>query len=236
VLPEEDLAKLMHACFDDRIEIKGEMLRRVRSGSTLTEVPSAETDESIEIPVALEDGTLASTELSSAATRPRRRWLGAVLGSVALVTGWGVVTLAVGRRTTTATGELPSSHPVPSTSSIATSASAGPATPTPPTSQAPTAVSIQIETIPSGAAATVASPAGERRCVTPCTLLVDKSGETTDIAVEKPGFVTQREPVHPDMDQRTHLTLQPVEARGRSATPRRSAPPKASAAPFQRFD
>jgi eukaryotic-like serine/threonine-protein kinase len=232
-LPEEALAKLMHECFTDRIEVKSEMLRRVRSGSAPTEVPAAETDGAIEIPTAFEDGTLASTAASNASIRPRRRWFGAILGSVALVLGLSIATLALMRRTT---AEPFSLHPAEMVSVASTGAAPPSSSPTPSASPTQSTVSVQIETIPSGAVATVASSGGERRCVTPCTLLLDRSGEPTDVTVEKTGFVTQHETVFPDVDQRTHLTLQPADLRGHSASPRRNPPPKPTTPPFQRFD
>jgi len=84
------------------------------------------------------------------------------------------------------------------------------------------------------------SPSGEKRCLTPCTLSLDRSGGATVVAVGKAGFVTLHESVLPDVDQRIHLTLQAVEARGHSAPSRReplprSASPSASSV-FQRFD
>jgi serine/threonine protein kinase len=235
-LPEESLAKLMHECFADRIEIKGEMLRRVRSGSALTQVPAAETDEAIEIPAAFEDGTLASTAASSATIRPRRtRWFGALLGSTALVVGLSIVTLVLLHRTSA--GPLSPLRPAETVPQTSTDAIPRSASSIPSAAPAQSTVSVQIETIPPGAVATVASSGGERRCVTPCTLLLDKSPETTDITVEKSGFVTQHESISPDVDQRTHLALQPADVRGRSASPRRSPPPKPAAPPpFQRFD
>ena len=47
----EDLSALMKRMFSDRIASKREMLRRVRSGTTLTSVPRGEVDLSVDIPI-----------------------------------------------------------------------------------------------------------------------------------------------------------------------------------------
>jgi serine/threonine protein kinase len=236
-LPEEALSNLMGDCFADRIQVKSDMLRRVRSGSAPTELPAAETDEAIEIPTAFGEGTLASAASSTAAIRVRGNWKGAmVAGIIALIAGGTVATWSlVGRRTGGRPSYLDPSSAAPSSDTVGASS-----VPSPSTSPAQGTVSLQVETIPSGAVASLMSPSGEKRCLTPCTVSLDRLGGATVIAVDKAGYVTLHESVLPDVDQRIHLTLQPVEGRGHSAPPRheplpRSASPSASSV-FQRFD
>jgi eukaryotic-like serine/threonine-protein kinase len=233
VLPEEDLADLMRACFADRIEIKGDMLRRVRSGSQPTEVPAAETDGAVEIPAVFEDETLASTAAASDSTRQRQRRVGAVIAGVGVILGLTVGTFALLRRTTPSPIDRAAAMAAPTS----TSANAPASAPIPSGSPAVPTVSVEIETVPSEATATVASSGGERSCVTPCTLLLDRSEASADIVVDKSGFVLQHEPVRPNVDQRIHLTLQTMDAGGRNPSPRRTTPaPKPTATPFKRFD
>ena len=53
VAPEEDLAVVMNRLFEDRIEEKAEMLRRVKAGASVPKLPIGEADEQVEIPVAV---------------------------------------------------------------------------------------------------------------------------------------------------------------------------------------
>jgi serine/threonine-protein kinase len=50
--PDEELGGVMQRLFGDRIAEKKEMLRRVQAGTNIGEIPSVETDASVEIPIA----------------------------------------------------------------------------------------------------------------------------------------------------------------------------------------
>lgn len=82
-LPEQGLRELLGALFEDRIEEKKEMLRRVRAGSDITQLPPAEVDRDVEIP-SVEIRSFPHTK-----TRGTTRWwlVAAALGAVALGVG-----------------------------------------------------------------------------------------------------------------------------------------------------
>jgi serine/threonine-protein kinase len=50
---EEDLGAFMKKIFKDRLEEKADMLRRVRAGTSVQQLPVAEPDEQVEIPIAV---------------------------------------------------------------------------------------------------------------------------------------------------------------------------------------
>jgi serine/threonine-protein kinase len=86
--PGQQLSRLMHDLFADRVSEKNEMMRRVGQGSELETLPAAEVDIHVELPSAVEVETSATTMLSQslqldlAPTNARRRRL--VLPVIAL--------------------------------------------------------------------------------------------------------------------------------------------------------
>jgi eukaryotic-like serine/threonine-protein kinase len=230
-LPEEALAKLMGDCFADRIEVKSEMLRRMRAGSAPTVVPAAEADDAIEIPSVFGEETLASTAPSRPGTRAGWRAGGLAAAGLMLLVVCSFELLVALRRPASTSREARAEAVASAATDATTTASSATTAP------ARATVAVQIETIPSGAVASAASLGRDGRCITPCALSLERSVAPTDIVVEKAGFAQQRESVLPDVDQRIRLTLQVVEARGTTST-RRTAGVKAPPTPpvFQRFD
>ncbi|HEY1960498.1 MAG TPA: serine/threonine-protein kinase [Polyangiaceae bacterium] len=226
-MPEEELAARMNASFADRIETKTELLRRVRAGSKVTELPAAETDGSIEIPVAVDDPATMTEAGASivASTRPRERarWPIA-LGAIVLAAGTAAVVLATHHRAAPAAATAP-----PATATASATATAAP------TATAPASVTITIESIPPGA--TVFS-SDQELGPTPYTLTLAKSDAPVDVEVRKDGFVTQRESLVPNVEQRIRLTL-PRAAPVMHVAPASHPKPQPSATPgggFHRFD
>jgi hypothetical protein len=229
---EEALATLMHERFADRIEAKTDLLRRVRAGSTVTELPTAETDGSVEIPVAVDYGP-SMTEAAASVVGPprssdRRSRLPLVAGVIALACV-AAVAVAVGARrheptpttVSTATATATATATVTATATATVAKSAAP----------PATVTVSVESIPTGAAVIVG---GREVGKTPYTLSLPRSDDALDVEIRKDGFVPQRESIVPNVEQRIRLTL-PHVAR-RVTTHAKPAPTATATGGFHRFD
>jgi serine/threonine-protein kinase len=133
--PSEALAALMREHFAERIEEKGELLRRVKDGVRVTNVPAAETDERVEVPGGeglTTTGTTSSTE--SPVTRRRSAWGAIALAGVLLMGGAAfAIVQAQSRRgdgadaahaAATAPASVSGTEPAPATASASPSAAA----------------------------------------------------------------------------------------------------------------
>jgi serine/threonine-protein kinase len=100
-VPEERLAETMLRIFADRKQEKEEMLRRVREGDRPAGLPSAETDDSVEIPV-----------VDPRRSPGRSRRMGVAMITV-IVVAFSVVALSY-RRAPLAITTTPSTAPAPS--------------------------------------------------------------------------------------------------------------------------
>jgi len=70
---EEELSHRMQDLFRDRIADKQDMLRRFRAGVSLTSVPAAETDATVDIPISFrDDGSVVDTSPATPARRASR--------------------------------------------------------------------------------------------------------------------------------------------------------------------
>jgi serine/threonine-protein kinase len=189
--PEERLHDLMQRLFSDRIEEKGEMLRRVERGEQVGVLPPTMADIEIELPNAesvvaqMTSGVMLRSGTSSAT----RRWAfaGALSGAVALAAAIALSFMFFG------TGDDEDGE----------STAAGGATET--TAPAPSTVSVSVASIPSGAEVVVG---GDVRGVTPTTLMLDRSATPIDIELRADGRVTSTERLIPDVDQRLRVTLE----------------------------
>jgi serine/threonine-protein kinase len=270
VAPEEDLSVVMNRLFEDRIEEKADMLRRVKAGASVPKLPVGETDALVEIPVAVNveytsvppDGTdtgsvshsdgepnapvqpppsLPDSEASLAGSpRPASvlrspvilvgavlAMIGVILTVVALVArsrhGSHVVTRPVGAGSvasqvvavaapTTSAPVVPSAAPSESpAASATTSASAA----------APAKVVLHIETVPSKA---IVLLNGTKQGLSPTDLHLSQSDDPVTIEIRHVGYVTVKERIVPDVNQKLRLTLVPAQG------------PAATATPFHRFD
>ncbi len=223
---EEGLAALMQRLFSDRIAEKAEMLRRVRLGSDVADLPAAETDGSVEIPI-VESEAVATQTASSVPSRLSNRsaarwpWLIA-LGAAAAVSVLVVQTRSP--RDVPPTVSLSPSMPAPNQSSEKKSAA--------PVDE----VALHVDTMPSGATVSVGD---QLKGVTPLGLRLTRSEAPQVLAIHRDGYGQLRQSIVANVDQRLLLTLVPVT----KANPRLKPPP-AAAAPrpsagmdgFRRFD
>jgi serine/threonine-protein kinase len=231
VMPEEALGSSMQRLFADRIDDKREMLRRVRLGTAVTHLPSAESDSTIDIPVADEGSVIRSTaDVVTAPAPPSRRGVALPVAIAAL----GVAVLALAWREGSRSTVAPPSDPVASSESRPASAppSATDAPAVQPVEDARTEVVIHVETTPPGARVRIA---GRESGPTPTDVRVPRGRDALEIEIAREGHAPLVQTLVPDMDQKLVLSLVPL-ARGRAAP---AAPrPKTTAAPddgYHRF-
>jgi serine/threonine-protein kinase len=225
LLPEEALGALMHDVFGDRIETKAELLRRVRAGSRVEELPTAETDGSVEIPVAIDEAMTEHAASVEAPPRAERRSRVPIFAALVALIAAGLGVVVVMRHHEAAVAPLPSA-----TSAPAIAASSAPALST--TATVAASVAVRVESTPDGASVFAF---GRVAGTTPYVLDVPKSDQAFEIEVRKDGFVTQKESIVPNMEQRVRLTL---PAAAHAVRPQSTVKPATSstAGGFHRFD
>ncbi len=67
ILPEEQLKRCMHALFQDRIEEKADLLSRLRAGSGVSHIPTAEVADEVSVPLVETDRQAPQTKLAKQA-------------------------------------------------------------------------------------------------------------------------------------------------------------------------
>jgi eukaryotic-like serine/threonine-protein kinase len=212
--PGDQLAALMERIFVERKQEKEEMLRRVRAGSFVADLPAPEADASVDVPIA-DDGTGVQASITYDTPPRRGRRLGRTAGLVALLTIAAAVALGTRFGTRIASPAMPvASDPI------------APSVPTTTTSSEPmpTTVRIQIETVPSGADVSID---GQPRGATPLELHLNREEEPHTIDVQKPGFSPLRDEFTPNLEQKLRFTLSPVVIAAPQPRPR--TPPRSSA-------
>jgi len=194
--PEERLLDMMQRLFTDRIEEKGEMLRRVERGEQVGILPPTMADIEIELPVAdsAAAGTGVGLDASGVVMRTGTSWAtkkwaaaGALSGLVALGAA-GFLFLSI------------------------YGLSAGPDDVTVETGSTPAeseTVAVSFASTPPGAELVVD---GEVRGLTPTTLTVPRSATPVDVALRLDGHQTATERIVPDVDQRLRVRLDPEPA------------------------
>ena len=271
IAPEEDLSVVMHRLFEERIEEKADMLRRVKSGASVPRLPVGEADEQVEIPVAvnveytsqppegatdtgsLSEGSggeaipaappapsLPGSDSSLAAGRRPPAFRGpvviggAVLATIGIILTLVAVVARVRPPKPVVAKEIDASivvsAPPPSASSLAAASAAAASSESPAASasaapsalaQLPTKVTLHIETVPSKAIVLVN---GTKHGHSPTDLHLEQSDDPVTVEIRHVGYVTVREKIVPDVNQKLRLTL--VPAQGAAAT----------GTPFHRFD
>jgi len=230
--PEESLAALMQRLFADRVGEKREMLKRVRSGSVIGSVPSAEADVSVDIPEMqglerlnettgggsdprslLESGfTVGSSQAGSGIDSTRARQASARRRTAALVAvafalfGLVAVLLIVW-------WTVPRSNGValdPGTRALKPPDRVLPK----PSAVAGGEVVIRVVSDPDGALVFLA---GEERGKTPFDLKLPKGSEGVELTLKRDGYEDTVEKVVPDQNQRLRVALSRAKAKG-SAT------------------
>lgn len=212
------LATLMQRVFAERIAEKGDIVARIRKGSTIDHVPVAETDVTIEmksVHVAMSEGPPREPR------RPRRApvayTVAAVVAIAAAVAMFRMV--APGARVMT-------DGPIRETALPADAMAPLPSVSAHPM---PDMVNLTVETKPSGATVLVD---GVERGLSPMDVRVPRGDGALRIQVHRRGHAPQLQSVRPTHDQHVFLSLLPVKT-PRAVTPVPSAP---EAPGFRRFD
>lgn len=241
-VPEEALAQLMRRLFADRIEEKREMLRRVRAGSLLSAVPSADIDIDVELPtiegahIPLQGPRSGEVASEPEPRAPRRRT--ALLALLAAIVVGGA--MAVGLSASSGT-KSPEGTPVSAAApDSAPSAEVSASTPATLTTVAPSEpadrriapendpmIILDVRSEPDGARVFID---GRQRGVTPVALEIPHGPDPLNVRIAR-GRLEAVQSILPDRDQRLNVVL---------ATPiRRRARPPAERRPddgFERFD
>jgi serine/threonine-protein kinase len=226
--PEVAVGRVMHELFGDRIEVKEDLLRRVRGGTEVGPLPPNEIDVQVEVPVA--EPTLRVTATLETPTTPTPTWrerkalygaaaigvLGVLFASVSLLRPKDVAPAAA--------------EPIPATA------------PGPPTTAEAATVLLSVESTPPGAEVLIA---GQQKGKTPAAIVLERSSAAVTVEVRMAGYAPRTQEVVPNVDQKIVLGLaasapaggaQPAHPRTRS-TP---AVPKTKSSepsePFRRFE
>ena len=233
-LPEEALAERMKRYFGDRIDEKKELLRRVSSGSQITNVPMAEVDVSVELPTVFSTGGgHLRSAVAVAPVKERSRTLVVVAAALVLLVGVGIgVGLALaGGGDDEAEGAPPIARqagiPETEVSEIVEPAEL-PAAPAP--------VSVRLESTPAGATVRVD---GYERGVTPLSIELARSETPVELELSRDGFVADRRTLVPSANATLQIALT-RERRGArrptKAAPTASGGSSGSTSPFRRFN
>jgi serine/threonine-protein kinase len=223
--PRVALAMIMEELFPERIAEKRELVRNVRAGTEVPNIPAAEVDESVEMP-GVEGQRTGSLVASSRS--------GLLWAIVLVLLAAGGVAGAWWYTEYGRSESSPSPSPSPSVSSMPV-ASAAPALVTNDATEAIDAAQrfvVHVESIPSGATLIVD---GETKGVTPFDLERAAPGRI-GLELQLEGHVSVRQDL--DVEHEQHLLIPlpdvPVAAPATTPSPRPHKKPKPD--PFQRFD
>jgi serine/threonine-protein kinase len=209
----ERLGLLMKRLFADRLAEKNEMLRRVRGGDSLVEMPVAAVDPEIE-------PLVPAPARASRGSRGRR---------IALATGAGVIVAIALVFATRSARRAPVSPPsAPSSEPAVLAVADAPPSESPPVT-APSlppaeVVNVHIESSPTAASVALN---GNIHGVTPLDLTARRGGAPLKLELRAPGFDSARRVVVPDADK----TLRVVLSRSNVSSRTTSTPKPSSAAP-----
>jgi serine/threonine-protein kinase len=264
-VPDEALAHCMRSLFPDRIAEKIELLRSLRGGQSITALPLAEVDLSVDIPGIESDVSNVSddpdkdTSLTTHAWSTNKSGFESIARDVSLrekkqTTKLWIVRLVVFCLCLTAVGlavllwprddiDTQNSPPsTPSKTAVAAAPNPEPKEIVPPqkTTPVPEKITLEIETIPAGATVIVDD---EERGMTPLALQLPRGTAQAQIELKLDGYETVQETVGTDMNGRLRFSLTRRRSRAkrvRSNLPRQPRDPtgseKAKASPFRAFD
>jgi len=211
---EEALGIRMRELFDDRLEVKHALLRKVRAGTKVASMPAPEVDLGVTVPVV---PTMASLVIApaaqpvseQAASAKRSIRAPALIVSVAVATVLGWATFSSMRSGSVATAGAPTES---SAIGLAQEPMVSPAS----ASVSPSKVEIALATTPSGARVLIGQ---EERGTTPMKLSLDRGDDEVTVELWLEGYETKSETVVPNVDQRMSLSLT-----RHSLTPQQGAP------------
>lgn len=233
-LPEERLAALMGRMFADRVEEKNDMLRRVRLGEELLDVPPTVADAEVEIPI-VQNSWGEGTGTEERAAHPSRGQgsrlitvAAAALALGALAGAWAMWRGASEDEPVAAATPPPATPAEPAENALRTVPDEAARAPDEPHLLEPEPgarageVTIRVESAPEGATVSVG---GEARGSTPLDLRVARGTSPLSLQLSRDGYRPVSEEVVPDVDQRLRLSLPRETTRRRRTTRRRPRAP-----------
>ncbi len=257
VLPEEQLTACMRDLFRDRVEEKAELLSRLRAGTGISYIPTAEVSDEVSVPVVETErnrdhlpllsvsddpvDVLAATSAGYDTTRGRRRGLKrrsrglmltailTILASAGLGSLFYIADPALGAR------DARPQH-TPQTASPGAIPTNAPVAPVPEqvvVAPVPEQVMVELTSLPPGAGAWLD---GVYQGDTPLAVVLARGTEALSLRLQLSGHETLEQALVPDVDQRLTLSLAPsVRAqpplRGATAGDRKPTEAKSSEAP-----
>ncbi len=211
VLPEEQLRACMHQLFQDRIAEKADLLNRLRSGSGVSHIPTAEVSDEVSVPIVETDRE--PDEMGPAlqsgydTTRGPRR--GRKRGSRALILAALLLSCMVAGMTgllLTAAPVHGKRHPLPAqTIQAATPQEPPQAAPTAaPMAAAPEQVVIDLTSQPPGAGVWIDE---QYHGDTPVSVILPRAEEPAKLRLQLVGHDALEQTLVPNVDQRLSLSL-----------------------------
>jgi serine/threonine-protein kinase len=214
------LAETMAELFPERIAEKRALVRHVRAGTEMPIIPAAEVDENVEMPQVEPRGTQSR---ATSMTSRGRNWFVIVM-TVLIVGGGGAVAAWWYLQQQDAESQQPAAAQPPPVAAIVPDAAL-----VLETVDASTALTVRVESIPSGATVIVD---GEERGKTPFDLELP-APQKIALELQLAGHTSVRQDLELDRAQRLLIPLSavPVEP---NKKPAKKKPPKPD--PFKRFD
>ena len=232
VAPEESLSRVMKNLFADRVEVKNDMLARLRAGETIDSLPAPEADSSIEVPEAAQGATgphstsSARGLIASVHGLPQRR----------SKMGWFLATGALGALLVVAVFFL-TGLGAPTPSRLERAGNLRFDIPKEPGTSPNQNVKVMIDSTPTGADVYLAKA---KKGQTPLTLDLARGDEAVKVGLRLSGYADVAEEIVPSSDQRIRVVLSKASSTKKAKVYHRSLPSKktkgSSTSSFRRFD
>ncbi|MBN8612460.1 MAG: serine/threonine protein kinase [Deltaproteobacteria bacterium] len=220
------LATRMQTTFATRIAEKKDMLRRLRSGSSVSRLPAADADLAVELPGLDADTQVEGpTRRDGARDRARSPLVWLVLATSTLAIALVVASWATASSPSTATAPLPTTP--------ATTASVAPTGHAPSPPSLPTDVQLDVASSPDGARVMID---GEARGETPTRITLPRDEVMHELRLEREGFEPHVEPVLALRDVALRVQLEPRPVTRRRPRGEPAAPPAAATSGFRKFE
>jgi eukaryotic-like serine/threonine-protein kinase len=229
---DEQLAQLMQRSFADRIAEKQELMRRVRSGSSITRVPAAEVDPAIELPAMISTRPSGTPIAIARANKPPFALIGlALVALLGLGAGVGGV-IAFSGDESDREAALPRASSVTAAAQVTESAPLPAPPPVERGVEAPTPLArVHVSSTPPGATVLIA---GRARGETPIDIDLPTS-QSVEIEIARAGYRTERRTIRPVDGSLLEIALH-RDRRGARTAPSEQEPPRQSGSPFRRFN
>ncbi|MBA3455319.1 MAG: serine/threonine protein kinase [Deltaproteobacteria bacterium] len=227
--PRDALVERMNALFSERVAEKRTLLRHLRAGTELGDMPAAEVDENVELPQMHEHVASARPSITRTATVSRgvgsRTWVVVLVALLLLGVGGGAAWWWQQERgNPVAEAEVPATLPA-----VVMKAEPAPTAPA-----APTRFVVRVESVPPGATVKID---GESLGAAPLDHTFEGAGRHL-LTLELGGYTSVTQELDIDRDQRVLVPLAAVPTAPPKAKPavKKKKPQQRKPDPFGRFD